>query len=69
LNYQTFSNWAQKAVPAGGFIEVSGKLTGGGTEGESRTGYGIVVGSGPVKVHLPAGVTQADLALVVQVLR
>jgi transposase-like protein len=69
LNYQTFSTWTRKPEGAGDFVEVGGKLGCGGTAEEPRSGAGMVVESGSIRVHLPAGLTQTDLALVVQALR
>jgi hypothetical protein len=69
LNYQTFSAWTRVPAPALDFVDVSGKLGCGGTAEEPRSGAGMVVESGSIRVHLPAGLTQTDLALVVQALR
>jgi transposase-like protein len=70
LPYQTFSRWTRQAAEGGhGFVEVSGKLEEEGAGQGERTGCALVVEHGFFRVHLPAGVTARDLAVVVQALR
>lgn len=68
LNYQALSKWAHKPVPAAGFVEVGKKLEN-ITELPLKTVSGILVEQGSIRIHLPAGFTHHDLALVVQALR
>jgi transposase-like protein len=69
LPYQTFSRWTRSPECGQGFVEVSGKLEEEAVEPGERTGCALVVEYGSFRVHLPAGVTQKDLAVVVQALR
>jgi transposase-like protein len=68
LPYQTFSRWTRPPERSQGFVEVSGKLEEAAAEPGGRTGCALVVESGSFRVHLPAGVTARDLAVVVQAL-
>jgi hypothetical protein len=67
LNYQTFGIWTRVPAPALDFVEVSGKLEERG-QGEP-TLCALVVEHGSLRVHLPAGFTPKDLAVVVKALR
>jgi transposase-like protein len=69
LPYQTFSRWTRLPEDSQGFVEVSGKLEEASAEPGERTGCALVVEHGSFRVHLPAGVTLQDLAVVVQALR
>jgi transposase-like protein len=69
LNYQSFSKWTSAVEPAEDFVEVGNKLEERAKEPEGRTLCGLVVEQGSLRVHLPAGVTASDLAIVVQGLR
>jgi transposase len=69
LNYQTFSNWTQKPEGAQGFVEAISNLEAVEEGEDERTRCALVVEHGPFRVHLPAGVTPKDLAVVVQALR
>jgi transposase-like protein len=66
LCYQTFSKWTREPKGGQNFVEVGGTLK--EQEGQ-RTGCALVVEHGTFRVHLPAGITPQDLAVVVQALR
>jgi transposase-like protein len=67
LAHQTFRNWTSEPAGSPGFVEVSGKPE--AREAGGRTLSALVVEHGAFRVHVPAGVTAEDLALVVQALR
>jgi transposase-like protein len=69
LPYQTFSKWTRKEEKEQNFVEVGKKLEAEGAEAGQRTGSALVVEHGAFRVHLPAGITPQDLAVVVQALR
>jgi transposase-like protein len=69
LSYQTFSKWTKGGEKEQNFVEVGMKLEEEGTEPGQRTGSALVVEHGAFRVHLPAGSTAQDLAVVVQALR
>jgi hypothetical protein len=66
LPYQTFSRWTLKPEGEHNFVETGGKLDEARAEGEDRTGCALVVEHGAFRIHLPAGSTPQDLAVVVQ---
>jgi transposase-like protein len=68
LSYQTFSKWTKGGEKEQNFVEVGMKLEKEGAE-SGRTGSALVVEQGNIRVHLPAGITPQDLAVVVQALR
>jgi transposase-like protein len=69
LHYQTFSKWTREGKGEQNFVEVGGKLEEERAEPEERTGCALVVEHGAFRIHLPAGSTPQDLAVVVQALR
>jgi transposase-like protein len=69
LPYQTFSKWTKGGEKEQNFVEVGTKLEQEGAEPGQRTGSALVVEQGSILVHLPAGITPQDLAVVVQALR
>jgi transposase-like protein len=69
LQYQTFSKWTREPAVGQNFVEVGAKLEEEGLAREERTGCALVVEHGAFLVHLPAGSTAQDLAVVVQALR
>jgi transposase-like protein len=69
LCYQTFSKWTQERAIGQNFVEVGAKVEEERPARGDRTGYALVVQQGNILVHLPAGITAKDLAVVVQGLR
>jgi transposase-like protein len=69
LHYQTFRKWTREPEGEQNFVEVGGKLEEERAEPKERTGCALVVEHGAFRVHLPAGSTPQDLAVVVQALR
>jgi transposase-like protein len=69
LHYQTFRKWTSEPVVGQNFVEVGKKLEEEMVESGQRTGCAVVVEHGSFLVHLPAGSTAQDLAVVVQALR
>jgi hypothetical protein len=69
LHYQTFSKWTRKGGGEQNFVEIGMKSEEEAPESGQRTGSALVVEQGSLRVHLPAGITPADLAVVVQALR
>jgi transposase-like protein len=69
LCYQTFSKWTREPDGEQNFVEIGKDLEAEGSEGEERTGCALVVEHGAFRIHLPAGSTPQDLAVVVQALR
>jgi transposase-like protein len=69
LSYQTFSKWTKGGEKEQNFVEVGAKLEEEGAEPGQRTGSALGVEQGNIRVHLPAGITPEDLAVVVQAVR
>ncbi|MDR1024210.1 MAG: hypothetical protein LBL56_00670 [Treponema sp.] len=69
LNYQTFSTGPRQGVVGLGFVEIGRKPAAGGVGRREGTSCALVVEQGCIRVHLPAGITPRDLAMVVQALR
>jgi transposase-like protein len=69
LCYQTFRKWTSEPAAGQNFVEVGKKLEEEAAEPGQRTGCALVVEHGALRVHLPAGITPQDLAVVVQALR
>jgi transposase-like protein len=69
LHYQTFRKWTSEPADRQNFVEIGKKLEEEAAEAGQRTGCALVVEHGAFLVHLPAGSTPQDLAVVVQALR
>jgi transposase-like protein len=69
LNYQTFGKWTRVSGSARDFVEVGKKLEEADAGQGEQTCCTLVVEHGSFRVHLPAGFTPQDLAVVVQALR
>jgi transposase-like protein len=67
--YQTFSRWICASEADVGFVEASGNLAAEAKELRERAYCALVVEQGSIRVHLPAGHTAEDLAVVVRALR
>jgi transposase-like protein len=67
--YQTFSRWTSASEADVGFVEIGGNLTAEAKELGERAYCALIVEQGSIRVHLPAGHTAEDLAVVVRALR
>jgi transposase-like protein len=77
LNVQTLINWTKGRETGHGFIEISGKIEKEAIDsekvlisaGNTPIIREMVVERGDITIRLPLGVTQAELAFVIQALR
>jgi hypothetical protein len=69
FHYQTFRKWTSEPAVGQNFVEAGKKLEEEEAEPGPGTGCALMVEHGMFLVHLPAGSTAQDLAVVVQTLR